>query len=76
MTDPCDFVITDYDMPGMDGLTLTRRLREMLPAAVIIGMSGRDFRMAFLQAGVNDFVQKPFVLYDLVMMINGRYPSP
>jgi DNA-binding response OmpR family regulator len=72
MTEPCDFVITDHEMPGMDGVALTRRLREMLPATVIIGMSGRDLGMVFLQAGANDFVQKPFVPYDLVMMIDGR----
>ena len=72
LTDPSDYVITDHDMPGMDGVELTRRLREILPAAIIIGMSGRDHGMVFLQAGANDFVQKPFVPYDLVMMIDGR----
>ena len=72
LTDPSDFVITDHDMPGMDGVELTRRLRGILPAAVIIGMSGRDHGTEFLQAGANDFVQKPFVPYDLVMMIDGR----
>ncbi|MEK6744204.1 MAG: response regulator [Nitrospirota bacterium] len=72
LTDPCEFVITDHDMPGMDGVELTRRLRGLLPAAVIIGMSGRDHGMVFLRAGANDFVQKPFVPYDLVMMIDGR----
>ena len=71
-TDPCEFVIADHDMPGMDGVELTRRLRKILPSAVIIGMSGRDHGMIFLQAGANDFVLKPFAPYDLIMMIDGR----
>lgn len=72
MTDPCDVIITDHDMPGMDGVTLTAWLRELFPATVIIGMSGRDLGMVFLLAGANDFVQKPFSPYDLVMKVDGR----
>jgi len=76
LTEPSDFVLTDHDMPGMNGVELTRKLRGLLPAAVIIGMSGRDHGMVFLQAGANDFLQKPFVPYDVVMMIDGRDMPP
>jgi DNA-binding response OmpR family regulator len=72
MTDPCDVIVTDHDIPGMDGVALTAWLREMLPATVIIGMSEQDLGMVFLLAGANDFVQKPFTPYDLVMRIDGR----
>jgi DNA-binding response OmpR family regulator len=72
LADSSDYVVTDYDMPGMDGAALTWRLREHLPATIIIGMSGQERGMEFLQAGANDFLQKPFAPYDLVMMINGR----
>jgi DNA-binding response OmpR family regulator len=72
LADPCDYVVTDYDMPGMDGAELTLRLREHLPATIIIGMSGQDRGMEFLHAGANDFLQKPFTPYDLLIMINGR----
>ena len=70
-TEAFDFIIVDHDMPCMDGIDLTRRLRQSLPAAVIIGMSGRDHGMAFLQAGANDFLQKPFAPHDVIMMIDG-----
>lgn len=71
MTVPCEYVITDYEMPGMNGLDVTRRLRALLPAAIIIGMSGKDMNVPFLTAGANDFIQKPFVPCDLVRMIGG-----
>jgi CheY-like chemotaxis protein len=66
-----DYIITDHDMPGMDGLELTRRLRRNCPESVIIGMSGRDLKQEFLSAGANDFIRKPFTPYHLAMMLNG-----
>jgi two-component system OmpR family response regulator len=70
--DDFHFIITDYDMPGMNGIELVRRLRERHPLAVIIGMSGTDKGLEFLSAGANDFLQKPFIPYRLAMMIDGR----
>lgn len=64
------FIILDR-MPGMDGLTLTRRFREQFPAAVIIGMSLTDRGEEYLRIGANDFLRTPFVPYRLVMMIDG-----
>jgi DNA-binding response OmpR family regulator len=72
LAEASDYIITDYDMPSMNGLELTHRLRNHLPATIIIGMSGQDRGMEFLHAGANDFLQKPFTPYDLVMMINVR----
>lgn len=71
MTRGFDYIITDCCMPGMDGIELTRRLREQHPRAIIIGMSGEDRGMEFLRAGANDFLQKPFVPYQLAMMMDG-----
>jgi DNA-binding response OmpR family regulator len=72
LAEASDYVVTDYNMPGMNGLELARRLRQHLPATVIIGMSAQDRGMEFLHSGANDFWQKPFAPYDLVMMIDGR----
>jgi len=71
MFEEFDYFITDYDMPGMDGIALVRRLRERFPRAVIIGTSGKDLGEEFLRAGANDFLRKPFVPYRLAMMIDG-----
>lgn len=65
------YILTDCNMPGMNGIDLTKRLRERLPFTIIIGMSGTDKSIDFLLAGANDFLQKPFVQDDLAMMITG-----
>ena len=68
-----DYIIIDYRIPGMNGIELVRRLREILPPmTVIIGMSSEDISRQFLLAGANDFVLKPFVPYNVAMMIDGR----
>ena len=72
MRESFDFVVTDYKMPGMDGIELVRRLRAQQPAlTVIIGMSGMSVGRLFLETGANDFLLKPFVPYNLAMMIDG-----
>jgi CheY-like chemotaxis protein len=63
-------IITDHDMPGMNGINLTKRLRERLPFTVIIGMSGTDKSLDFHLAGANEFLQKPFVPDHLALLIS------
>jgi CheY-like chemotaxis protein len=59
-----DLILMDVFMPGLDGLDTIRRLREWpesmaVPIITIsAGASGRDARAA-LEAGANDFLQKP-----------------
>jgi CheY-like chemotaxis protein len=65
------YIITDYQMPQMNGIELTKKVREHSSRIVIIGMSGEDLGMDFLNAGANDFLRKPFVPYRLAMMIDG-----
>jgi CheY-like chemotaxis protein len=69
--DAFDYIITDYQMPQMNGIELTKKVREHSSRIVIIGMSGEDLGMDFLNAGANDFLRKPFVPYRLAMMIDG-----
>ncbi|MHB8846454.1 MAG: response regulator [Nitrospirota bacterium] len=67
-----DYIITDFKMPGMHGLELVRRLRAVQPAlVVIIGMSGLDMGLPFLEAGANDFIAKPFVPINVATMLDG-----
>lgn len=71
-----DIVITDYFMPQMNGLELTRHVREWYPRTLIIGMSGFDaVRNDFLTAGAHAFVRKPFRLPDILGAINSVHPQ-
>ncbi len=56
-----DLVLLDLNMPGMDGLHGVRRLRERLPAVLMVVASGQDDPAtirAALGTGVNGFIPK------------------
>jgi CheY-like chemotaxis protein len=70
-----DIVITDYSMPQMNGLELTKIVRRRYPRTVIIGMSGFDaVGNDFMNAGAHAFVRKPFHLPDILHAINTVLP--
>ncbi|MFC3228121.1 response regulator [Marinibaculum pumilum] len=58
-----DFVISDIDMPRLDGFELTRRIRAEpqladLPVILVTALEGRADREAGMQAGANAYVTK------------------
>jgi DNA-binding NtrC family response regulator len=58
-----DIVLCDYQLPGIDGLMLLRRLQQQQPQArtVLITAYGTDDVLAEAQAlGVEEIIQKPF----------------
>mgnify|MGYP006284072683 CR=1 FL=1 len=65
----------DYNMPGMDGVELTRLLRKKKDPheLAVIGLSmygNRVVSAAFLKAGANDFLLKPYLEEELFCRIN------
>ena len=63
-----DLVILDVAMPGLDGLAVCRRLRELGVAAPILLLTARDAiadRVAGLDAGADDYLVKPFAVEEL-----------
>lgn len=67
-----DLVVTDRDMPGMDGLELARRLRIEAPKTKIVMVSAHldDLTAGELQAaGISAAMAKPFTIRELEGMI-------
>ena len=60
-----DLIIMDVEMPGVDGLTATRNMREHeslrhVPIITVSAYSADQYRGAALAAGSNDYVSTPF----------------
>ena len=60
-----DFLITDWNMPGMPGLELLREVRgdpatKKLPVLMVTAEAKREQIVEAAQAGVNGYVVKPF----------------
>jgi two-component system response regulator MprA len=64
-----DVIVLDVAMPGLDGLTVARRLRSKGVPTPILMLTARDAvpdRVAGLEAGADDYLVKPFAVQELV----------
>jgi DNA-binding NtrC family response regulator len=64
-----DVMITDLDMPGMNGLELTKRVKELKPDMKVIIMTGFFQNFSYDEAiamGVPNLLEKPFGLKELI----------
>lgn len=66
-----DLVILDVMMPGDDGISTLRKLRETSDVAVLMltAMGEDDDRVLGLEAGADDYLAKPFLARELVLRI-------
>ena len=66
-----DLVILDVMLPGLDGFTLTRKLRDKSDIPIILLTSRREEsdRIAGLELGADDYVVKPFSPQELVSRV-------
>lgn len=66
-----DLVILDVMLPGMDGFTLTRNLRDRFDVPIILLTSRREEadRIAGLELGADDYVVKPFSPQEVVSRV-------
>ncbi len=64
-----DLLVTDYKMPGMNGVELVRAVRalpdgEDVPIVVVTVVNDRKVRYESLEAGATDFLSRPFDHYE------------
>ncbi len=68
-------IITDYEMPGMNGITLCNEVRknfskEQLSIIGVSGLARGQLSAEFLKSGANDFIVKPFSYEELLCRVN------
>lgn len=69
---PCDLVMLDVMLPGMDGFSICREIRRRRPnqAVVMITAKGaEDDVVAGFKAGADDYIPKPFSLRELMVRV-------
>src|SRR5919204_1902969 len=67
-----DVVLLDWWLPGPDGLTLLRRLRQVDRATPVLFLTARDAvpdRVRGLDAGADDYLCKPFAFEELLARV-------
>ena len=60
-----DFLVTDWNMPGMEGIELLKRVRadenlKSLPVLLVTAEAKKEQIVEAAQAGVNGYIVKPF----------------
>lgn len=71
-----DVALLDWMLPGMDGITVARRLREIGMAVPILMLTARGDirdRIDGLDAGADDYLPKPFDLDELLARLRALY---
>ncbi|MDF0601165.1 response regulator [Psychromarinibacter sp. C21-152] len=76
-----DLIVLDVMMPGEDGVSLTRALREEIatPILLLTAKGETEDRIRGLEAGADDYLSKPFEPKELLLRINAvlrRVPAP
>lgn len=67
-----DVIVLDIMMPGIDGLTVLRKIREeniTTPVMLLTAKSEIDDRVAGLDAGADDYLPKPFASSEFIAMV-------
>jgi two-component system response regulator AtoC len=72
LVDRADAVVTDFSMPGMDGLELLRAVRERdesLPVILLTARGSERLAVQAIRAGAYEYVPKPFDVDEMLLAI-------
>jgi DNA-binding response OmpR family regulator len=68
-----DVILLDLILPGMDGITLCRRLREesgkLTPVLMLTARDSLEDKITGLEAGADDYLVKPFALREVAARV-------
>jgi len=70
--DHFDLIISDWDVPGMSGLDFLKEVRNLapkIPFIMVTGNTSKDFVIKAVQAGVTDYIGKPFTANSLLSKV-------
>ena len=72
-----DVILLDLGLPDMDGVEVTRRLREwtQIPIIVVSVRDQEENKIAALDAGADDYLTKPFGVGELTARVRGLAPQ-
>ncbi|MDG1990110.1 MAG: response regulator transcription factor [Dehalococcoidia bacterium] len=68
-SDPPDIIVLDINMPDIDGITVTQRLRKkniQIPICILSARDETTDRVIGLESGADDYLVKPFALQELI----------
>jgi two-component system KDP operon response regulator KdpE len=80
--EPCDFVLLDLNLPGVNGFEVCRAIRasSQVPIVVVSIRDSENDMVAAREAGADDYITKPFGIEELVSRIRAvsqrRVESP
>jgi len=80
--DSFDLVLMDWQMPEMDGLEATRKIRQLptdtrhIPIIALTANASAGFREACMAAGANDYLSKPYSEAALAALLMQWLPQP
>lgn len=72
-TRPYDAIVLDIMLPGKDGLSILRQLRERkmaVPVILLTARSGLNERLEGLNLGADDYLAKPFFIEELIARLH------
>jgi DNA-binding response OmpR family regulator len=70
-----ELLVLDIGLPGVDGLEVCRRVRDLRPSVPIVFLTAQDGEMdavSGLDAGADDYITKPFRLAELLARVRSQ----